>query len=133
MAGKTVLLVFWSAQATPFLNDLPALEEFQKAYAKQGLTLVGVCLDEDRAAAEKFVNDHKIGWPQIFYDEAGKKGWNNPIATYYGIQDVGNWLIDPKGTVVTTSIKVAELEDQLAQLGRPPATRAAKKTNSQRQ
>ena len=133
VAGKTVLLVFWSAQATPFLNDLPALEEFQKAYAKQGLTLVGVCLDEDRAAAEKFVNDHKIGWPQIFYDEAGKKGWNNPIATYYGIQDVGNWLIDPKGTVVTTSIKVAELEDQLAQLGRPPATRAAKKTNSQRQ
>lgn len=133
VAGKTVLLVFWSAQATPFLNDLPALEEFQKAYAKQGLTLVGVCLDEDRAAAEKFVNDHKIGWPQIFYDESGKKGWNNPIATYYGIQDVGNWLIDPKGTVVTTSIKVAELEDQLAQLGRPPATRAAKKTNSQRQ
>lgn len=133
VGGKTVLLVFWSSQATPFMNDLPALQEFQKAYAKQGLVVVGVCLDEDRAATEKFLNDHKITWPQIFYDEAGKKGWNNPIATYYGVQDVSNWLIDAQGTVVSTSIKVADLEDQLAQLNPTKATRSAKKTNSQRQ
>ena len=133
VGGKPVLLVFWTSQATPFLNDLPALQEFHKAYAKQGLTLVGVCLDEDRAATEKFLNDRQITWPQIFYDDAGKKGWNNPIASYYGVQDVSNWLIDSKGTVISTSIKVAELEDQLAKLSRPPATRAAKQVSSQRQ
>ncbi len=132
VAGKTVLLVFWSAQATPFMNDLPALQEFHKAYAKQGLTLVGVCLDEDQAATEKFLEDHKIVWPQIFYSETGKKGWNNPIASYYGVQDVSNWLIDSKGTVVSTSVKVAELEDQLTQLNRPAATpRQAKQISSQ--
>lgn len=123
VAGKTVLLVFWSAQAKPFLDDLIALQEFHKAYAKQGLTLVGVCLDEDQAATEKFVEDHKIVWPQIFYNDAGKKGWNNPIATYYGVQDVSNWLIDSQGTVISTSIKVADLEDQLTQLKGPAATR----------
>lgn len=133
VAGKTVLLVFWSSQAKPFLDDLPALQEFQKAYARQGLTLVGVCLDEDQAATEKFVNDHKIAWPQIFYNEPGKKGWNNPIATYYGVQDVSNWLIDSHGAVVSTSVKVAELEDQLSKLSGPATNRTSKKPGLQRQ
>ena len=39
-------------------------------------------------------------------------GWNNPIATYYGVQDVSNWLIDSRGAVVSTSVKVANLEEQ---------------------
>ncbi len=116
LAGKPVLLVFWSTQAKAFLDELPALQEFQKAYAKQGLTLVGVCLDEDQAAVEKFVTEHKITWPQIFYSEAGKLGWNNPIATYYGVQDVSNWLIDGRGVVLSTSVKVANLEEQLSPL-----------------
>lgn len=116
LTGKPVLLVFWSMQAKAFLDELPALQEFQKAYARQGLTLVGVCLDEDQAAVEKFVADHKIDWPQIFYNETGKLGWNNPIATYYGVQDVSNWLIDSRGAVVSTSVKVANLEEQLSPL-----------------
>ena len=116
VAGKPVLLVFWSAQATPFLNDLTALQVFQKEYSKQGLTFVGVCLDEDQAATEKFLAEHKITWPQIFYKETGKKGWNNPIATYYGVQDVSNWLVDSQGVVVSTSVKVADLAEQLSPL-----------------
>lgn len=116
LSGKTVLLVFWSTQAAPFLKDLPALLEFQKAYAKQGLTLVGVCLDEDQAAVEKFITEHNMDWPQIFYSEAGKTGWNNPIASYYGIQEVSNWLINSKGVVVSTSAKVSGLEEQLSPL-----------------
>ena len=131
VAGRTVLLVFWSSQAKPFLDDLTALQEFHKAYSKQGLTLVGVCLDEDQAATEKFLNERQIEWPQIFYNETGKKGWNNPIATYYGVQDVSNWLIDSRGIVVSTSMKVADLEDQLTQLNRPPASRTPKQISSQ--
>lgn len=127
VVGKPVLLVFWSAQAKPFLDDLTALQVFHKAYAKQGLTLVGVCLDEDRTATEKFVSDHKIEWPQIFYSDTGKKGWNNPIATFYGVQDVSNWLIDSRGIVVSTSVKVADLEDQISKLSRP-----SKQLSSQR-
>ena len=116
LTGKPVLLVFWSSQAKAFIDELPALQEFQKAYAKQGLTLVGVCLDEDQAAVEKFVNEHNISWPQIFYNETGKMGWNNPIATHFGVQDVSNWLIDSQGVVVNTSVKVANLEEQLSPL-----------------
>lgn len=133
VAGKPVLLVFWSSQAKPFLDDLTALQQFHKAYAKQGLTLVGVCLDEDLAAAQKFVAERHMDWPQIFYSETGKKGWNNPIATYYGVQDVSNWLIDTRGIVVSTSVKVADLEEQLSKMLRPAAKRAAKQLNTQRQ
>ena len=131
LLGKPVLLIFWSTQAKSFLDDLPALQEFHKAYQKQGLTLVGVCLDENQEDVEKFVAQHKIQWPQIFYSEPGKQGWNNPIATRYGVQDVSNWLIDSRGNVSSTSVKVANLEEQLSKLTR--VSRAPKPIKSERQ
>lgn len=117
VSGRPVLIVFWETTAKPFIAELPALKEFQKAYAKQGFTLVGVCLDDDQAAVEKFIKTHKIdNWPHIFYTEAGKTGWNNPIAVHYGIQEVGNWLVDSTGVVASTNAKVQNLEEQLSPL-----------------
>lgn len=116
LQGQVVLLVYWSMQAKPFLDDLPALQEFEKAYRASGLKIIGVCLDEDPALVEKFLAQKKITWPQIFYSETGKRGWNNPIATHYGIEDVGYWLIDSQGIVVSTAVKTADLEQQLSPL-----------------
>jgi len=123
LAGSPIVLVFWSMRATPSLEDLPILQQFEKSYAKQGVQFVGVCLDEELDAIEKFLTKNKITWPQIYFNEPGKKGWNNKIAAYYGIQDVSIWLIDANCKVVSTSVKVQDLDKQLSPLLKPGISR----------
>ncbi|MDB5389054.1 MAG: alkyl hydroperoxide reductase/Thiol specific antioxidant/Mal allergen [Planctomycetaceae bacterium] len=123
LSGSPVVLVFWSMEKKPSLDDLPVLQQFEKSYAKQGVQLVGVCLDEDQAAIEKFLAKNKITWPQIYFNDPGKKGWNNKIANYYGIQDVATWLVDSNGICVSTSVKVQDLDKQLSPLLKPGISR----------
>lgn len=114
--GKVTVVVFWSEQAKPFLDDLSRLKDLERRFAQNGVALVGVCLDSDQEAASKFVKTHEMNWPQIFYTEEGKTGWNNPIANYYGLMEVGHWLVDPKGRVVSTTLKATELEANILPL-----------------
>jgi tetratricopeptide (TPR) repeat protein len=123
LGGSPVVLVFWSMEKKPSLDDLPILAQFEKSYAKQGVQVVGVCLDEDRAAIEKFLTRNKITWPQIYFNDPGKKGWNNKIAAFYGVQDVGTWLIDANGICVSTSVVVKDLDNQLSPLLKPGISR----------
>jgi peroxiredoxin len=123
LAGKPVVVVFWSAAAKPFQEDVPKLLELQQKFAKYGVTLLGVCVDTDEAAARKFVEDNKLPGPQIFFTEEGKQGWNNPLVSYYGVLDVGYWVIDQQGRAVTTNVKAADLEQQLLPLLKRGASR----------
>ena len=74
-------------------------------------------LDTDPAAVSQFVLEHKLPWPQIFFPEPDKRGWNNPIASYYGLMDLpALWLIDPSGNVVSTTVTLNSLEEEVQKL-----------------
>lgn len=122
LGGKPVVLIFWSMEKKPSLDDLPVLMQFQKSYG-QNVHFVGVCLDEKQAVVEKFLAKNKIDFPQIYFNDPGKTGWNNKIATYYGIRDVATWLIDANGICVSTSVKVQDLDKQLSPLLKPGLSR----------
>jgi thiol-disulfide isomerase/thioredoxin len=122
LGGKPVVLVFWSMEKKPSLDDLPILMQFQRSYS-QNVHVVGVCLDENQAAVEKFLAKNKINFPQIFFNDPGKSGWNNKIATTFGIRDVATWLIDANGICVSTSVKVQDLDKQLSPLLKPGLSR----------
>jgi hypothetical protein len=115
--GKVVLVVFWSSEVKPFLDQLPQLLELAKKQSRRGLVVLGVNLDQDRTAVEQFVLQHKIPWTQIFETESEKQGWNNPTVNFYGIMDVpALWLVDQNGNVVSTSVKVETLAGALGKL-----------------
>ena len=117
MLGKVVLVVFWSSQAEPFQEMLPRLMPVVKASSRQGLQVVGVNLDQEPALMQQFVVKHKISWPQIFFPEPEQRGWNNPIATRYGIMDLpALWLVDQNGNVVSTTVKVDNLASEVDKL-----------------
>jgi peroxiredoxin len=122
-AGKVTLVVFWTAAAKPFQDDLPKLLELQQKYAKNGLAVLGVCLDTDEAATKKFIEENKLAGPQIFFTEEGKQGWSNPIVGYYGVLDVGYWVIDQNGRAVSTNVKADDLDQQLLPLLKRGASR----------
>jgi hypothetical protein len=117
LLGKVVLVVFWSTEVKPFLDQLPRLLAETRKQARRGLYVVGVNLDLEPGPVQQFVVKFKIRWPQIFFPESEKRGWNNPIVAHYGIMDIpAMWLIDQSGNVVSTSVKVETLASEIDNL-----------------
>src|SRR5579862_5223952 len=51
--GKVVLLDFWATWCTGCKKEIPWFVEFQRKYAKQGLAVVGVSMDDAGWSAVK--------------------------------------------------------------------------------
>ena len=50
----------------------------------------------------------------MFFAE-GKRRWDNPIVTYWGIVDIPTvWVLDRDGKVVSTDVSIADLDALLA-------------------
>jgi len=122
-AGKVTLIVFWTAGARATQEATPILKDLEAKYGKHGLSILGICLETEEAAAQAFIKQHELTWPQILHTEEGKQGWNNPVATYYGVVEVGIWLVDQEGRVVSTSVPTADLEKQILPLLKRGASR----------
>ena len=112
--GKLVLIVFWGTQAKPFHQQLPLLMQVSETYQQAGLEVIGVNLDLDESVVDTFLKEHSIAWPQIFYTEREKRGWNNPIASYYGIRSLpAIWLVSRNGQVLSSAVRAKQLDGLL--------------------
>lgn len=117
LLGKPVLVVFWSTEAKPFEANLPGLLQTTRSWSKKGMTVVGVNLDSDATVANQYAVKNRIPWTQISFSEPEKRGWNNPIVTYYGITEIpAIWLIDAQGNVLSTSLTADKLDSKLTEL-----------------
>ncbi|MEI7781851.1 MAG: TlpA disulfide reductase family protein [Planctomycetota bacterium] len=116
LAGKVVLVDFWATWCGPCVAEIPnVLEQYEK-YHDKGFEVVGVSLDEDRDALEKFVGEQKIPWP-ILYEKPAGEGWRHPLSTYYGISGIPTViLIGRDGNVITLNARGEKLGEQLDKL-----------------
>ncbi len=53
--GKTVYLDFWASWCGPCRQSFPWMAEMQKRYEDQGLVVIAVNVDQERALADKFL------------------------------------------------------------------------------
>jgi thiol-disulfide isomerase/thioredoxin len=113
LAGKVVLVDFWATWCGPCVAEIPnVLEQYEK-YHDQGFEVVGISLDTDREALEKFVNEQKLPWPILFEQPKGD-GWQHPLATFYGISGIPTViLIGRDGNVVTLNARGEKLGENL--------------------
>jgi thiol-disulfide isomerase/thioredoxin len=113
LAGKVVLVDFWATWCGPCVAEIPnVLEQYEK-YHKDGFEVVGVSLDQDREALEKFVDEQKIPWP-ILFEESEGDSWQHPLATFYGISGIPTViLIGRDGNVITLNARGEKLGEQL--------------------
>ena len=94
LRGKVVLIDFWATWCPPCVEEVPGLVETYEKFRDQGFEIVGISLDSDKAALEKFTTDNKMTWPQFF----DGKGWENELAQRFKIQSVPTmWLLDREG------------------------------------
>ena len=115
-AGSPVVVVFWTSASPTFAQELESLQKLQRRAAKTSLKFLGVCVDGDVEKVKSYIEEHKISWPQILFTDPAQQGWNNPIATYYGLIEPAIWVVDQEGKVVTTTAKATELEPHILPL-----------------
>ena len=112
LKGKAVVIQYWATWCEPCKADMPLLKELRAKYAKD-FDVVGVCLDNDKAAMAAFLKANDPKWPQLF--EEG--GLDSRFANEMGIQTLPTMiLIDKQGKVVSRNIRAAELDAELKRI-----------------
>ena len=63
LQGKVVVLNFWASWCPPCIEETPALNQLQQRIAGRGGIVLGVSIDEDPRAYDKFLKDQGIVFP----------------------------------------------------------------------
>jgi len=94
LRGKVVLVDFWATWCPPCVAEMPKIQALHAKYNARGLEVIGISLDFDKAALEKFVTYNKIPWPNYF-DETKSR---NRFAEEWGVESIPTkCLIDKTG------------------------------------
>ncbi|MGM0677600.1 MAG: TlpA family protein disulfide reductase [Pseudomonadota bacterium] len=75
---RVVLVNFWATWCPPCRKEMPLFVEIQEEYEEQGLTIVGVALDEHQAVSD-FIDTYGINFPVLIGEDAAMD-----VASAYG-------------------------------------------------
>jgi thiol-disulfide isomerase/thioredoxin len=93
LRGKVVLVDFWASWCAPCLRSFPWMNELKQRHGDEGLAIVAVNVDQDRALADAFLAKRPAEF-RIEYDAAGT------VARQFGVQAMPtSFLIDRNGKV----------------------------------
>jgi thiol-disulfide isomerase/thioredoxin len=111
LKGKYVLVDFWASWCGPCRGENPnVVSAFQK-FKNKNFTILGVSLDQDKAAWLKAINKDKLAWHHI----SDLKGWESAAVSLYNIEGIPfNVLVDPKGKIIAQNLRGEDLQQKLA-------------------
>ena len=91
--GQIVLLNFWASWCGPCRQEMPILEQLNRQYHGKGVTLLGVNVEPDSAAAVQWLKATPVTFP-ILFDTDSK------VSSLYEVAGMPNTvIIDRKGQV----------------------------------
>jgi thiol-disulfide isomerase/thioredoxin len=98
LRGKVVVLNFWATWCPPCVEEAPALNRLQRHIEPMGGTILGVSIDEDPAAYEKFLKDFAIVFPT--WRDPNVKDNKSKIELGYGTSLIPEtYVIDRHGKI----------------------------------
>lgn len=106
LAGKVVLVDFWGSWCGPCGKELPALAALYAKLHAEGLEVVAIDVDTDRAAARQFLADHPLPFT-IALDPAGR------VPDLYGLATMpSSYVIGRDGSVRWVNSGFEDGDDQ---------------------
>lgn len=104
--GRVVLLNFWATWCPPCRAEIPDLVALQAALEDEGLTTIGVSLDEGGfKAVRPFAASHEINYPLVVDDGAVAAAFGS----LYGLPTT--LVIDKRGRIVRRVIGLFPVEE----------------------
>ena len=98
LRGRVVYIDFWASWCGPCRQSFPWMETMKSTYEGQGLRIVAVNLDKDRADADKFLNRFHPTF-DVRFDPKGE------LAEFYKVQGMpSSVLIDRHGVARFTHV-----------------------------
>jgi cytochrome c biogenesis protein CcmG, thiol:disulfide interchange protein DsbE len=98
LAGRVVYLDFWASWCGPCRQSFPWMETLKSTYGAQGLEIITVNLDGDRADADKFLKQFHPTF-DVRFDPKGE------LAEFYKVQGMpSSVLIDRHGVTRFTHV-----------------------------
>ncbi|MEW8029413.1 MAG: TlpA disulfide reductase family protein [Candidatus Thiodiazotropha sp.] len=96
--GRVVLLDFWASWCVPCRASFPWMSEMQNRYGSQGLEVIAINLDKDRALADAFLSKTAAEFT-VAFDPMGE------VATKYGLKGMpASFLIDHQGRILESHV-----------------------------
>ena len=74
--GRTVVVNFWATWCAPCVAEMPSIMLLREKYAKQGLDVIGVNLQENAARIRPFLAQHEIDFTVVRdHDGSARATW----------------------------------------------------------
>ncbi len=108
--GKYILLDFWASWCAPCREENPNIVKQFEKFKNKNFTVLGVSLDDNRAAWVKAIKDDQLNWPHL----SELKRWDGKVTLLYKVEGIpASFLIDPSGKIIAKNLRGAELEQFL--------------------
>jgi len=102
LRGRVVVVNFWATWCPSCVVELPSLERLHRALGEKGVYVLGISVDEDAAAYEKFLRENQITFPT--YRDAEME-----LASRYGsYMFPETFIIDPQGRLARKVVGALE-------------------------
>jgi thiol-disulfide isomerase/thioredoxin len=92
--GKVIWVDFWASWCVPCRRSFPWMNEMLDRYGEQGLQIIGVNVDKERALADEFLAETPARF-DLRFDPAGA------LAERFGVEAMpSSFLLDAEGNVI---------------------------------
>lgn len=103
--GQVVVLNFWATWCPPCIEETPSLEQFATDMKSQGVTVIGVSVDENGQQLDKFIRMYHLSYPVARDPSAA-------LANRYGTYKLPEtYIIDRNGRVAEKIIGATNWTD----------------------
>jgi cytochrome c biogenesis protein CcmG/thiol:disulfide interchange protein DsbE len=89
--GRWVLVNLWASWCTPCRHEAPVLERFYRRYRADGVTVLGINVQDNSDDARAFAREYRLSYQQL-------RSVGNERSDAFGSTGIPeNFLVDPRG------------------------------------